>query len=93
MPLSASAPNTTDVEHKLSFNHVLRGFASSGLRLVVEHDAGAHIGSVCAVYADHFDLESGGVQGVDQRDRTPATVLSLPVMGVRKISIHRDLWV
>lgn len=73
--------------HRVSINHILRDICARRVPVVIEHDAGQHVGRLYAVYADHFDMLVGGRDAWDQRDRGPVSVMSLPVRGIQKIAL------
>ena len=85
--LGAVAPNADAATLRVSITHVLRELSARGVPLVIDHDAGQHVGRLLAVYADHCDLLVGDRDSWDQRDRGPTSTVSLSLLGVQKITL------
>lgn len=85
--LGAVAADADSPMRRLSIAHILREVSVRQVPVVIEHDAGQHVGQVKAVYADHCDMIVGGQDSWDQRDRGATWVLSLSITGVQKITL------
>ncbi len=87
-PLGGAVADESSVAHSVGVGHVLRELGDRGVEIVVDHDAGIHVGVVAAMLADHLDLDvATGGSVVDARDRVGRIRLSLPLAGVRRIRI------
>ncbi len=70
----------------LGISSALRGLATQGVPVVIDHDAGRHAGIIREVFADHFDLElSPPAQDLDCRDRRPRQRITLVASGIRRV--------
>lgn len=85
--LGPVAPDADSPLRRISIGHILREVSARYVPVVIEHDAGQHVGRIYAVYADHCDMLVGGRDSWDQRDRGSASVLSLSIQGVQKITL------
>lgn len=73
---------------RIGISTALRALAAARIPIVVDHDAGRHSGLVHAVYADHFDMETGASHGVlDSRDRVCTKKMALVTAGIRRIRV------
>lgn len=84
-PLGAGG-ESGGVRAGLGITSALRGLASRGEPVVIDHDAGSHTGVIRDVFADHFDIEaSPSIRDVDSRERRAGLRIALVTSGIRRI--------
>lgn len=70
----------------LGISSALRGLATQGSPVVIDHDAGRHTGIIREVFADHFDLDiSPSTHELDCRDRRSSQRITLVTSGIRRV--------
>ncbi len=84
-PLGMSA-DCSRASAGIAMSSVLRALANARIPVVVDHDAGRHVGIILGVFADHFDMETNaGETMIDSRDRSPRARLGLAHSRIRYV--------
>lgn len=90
--LGRAVPQSERPSLKLGVASVLRRLERESVVLSIDHDGGNTCGVIEAVYADHVDLRGSSPYQEDLRDFRQSPAVTIPISGIRKISVVQRAW-